>query len=712
MFRMLFDDPEEPPVMLPSDLAISIGRGASCDVVINDSAACLVHCRVIARNDRVTLYDAGSREGTFVNDQRITESDLVPGDRIRAGNTLLRLDRMTSEGHTAFPRPPLDLHDSMRGETGDRQLQPQSKGSSHGDATSSHRQSRVRRTGDETSRAETSPRQLRNDTSNEGRCEPPPLPSSGIHRDATFTDAASVPMPLGAASRDAKSGMWYVSRNGKSHGPFTSDELRRKSVSGELVPTDLIRKENGKKWQIAGRTRGLFSPETVKQTPPPLPSEVQVVQPGMLLYLLSHWRETRGNKWAPILLGVLPACVLSFFKPLLTWQNQALIAVLIFTCSVCLLSIYLLIQCYKYTRGQRSVTSESYSRLSCWSHHLMSFVVLLLLPLLFVEYFINNRGLVATAIPVLQGLQDDVFGDTKLPSLIAPLLEWQRELPSVNAPAIVDRVDMDNAQQMVVADRPATEIHPRVPEVNGVQAVDIFKEIAKQLENIGNARETGNAFLLEDVMKNAKNHLQRYEGQLIFFQSLVLVIDKKVVKLRHGYVGDLRCQISGGRYVRSELEALKQFDLHFGAEIPLEVARVLKSGEMVTLTGTLRSIMQEYTSESPRPLLKISDIKYFAVSNRDEGMGDRSDGLEGNDIESLLRRQLGSTFAADEEFEIAASHIGERERVVAGQLIKFRNRDKWSWDRLNNEVEFQFHSIRQPFMQWREDRISAGDRFN
>lgn len=535
MFQMHFDDPAEPPVILPPGLAISIGRGDSCDVRLHDSTASRVHCRIVARDGRVSLYDAGSRWGTFVNDHRVSEVDLTPGDRIRIGDTVLRLECLPDETQeTLSRRTEPDHSGSKQGGATDQQLHPQRKLSSGHNDTSNRHQSGAWKTSDNNLRAKTSTRSLRNGTSDAGMCEPPPLPFSGIHQNVSSVDTASVPTPLNVVSRDAKNGMWHVSRNGKSHGPFTSDELRRKSVSGELVPTDLIRKENGKKWQMAGRTRGLFSPETVKQTPPPLPSEVQVVQPGILLYLLSHWRETRGNKWAPILLGVLPACVLSFLKPLLTWQNQALIAALIFMCSVCLFSMYLLIQCYKYTRGQRSVTSESYSRLSCWSHHLMSFVVLLLLPLLFVEYFINNRGLVATSIPVVQELQDELFGDNQLPSLIAPLLEWQRKVSPVDAPAGVDKVGADDIKKLM---------------------------------------------------------------------------------------------------------------------------------------------------------------------------------LEGDEIESILRRQLGSTFAADEEFEVAASHIGERERVVAGQLIKFRNRDKWSWERLNREVEFQFHSIRQPFRQWREDRISAGDRF-
>ena len=47
--------------------------------------------RVIAHDGRVSLQDAGSRWGTFVNGQRVTECDLRPGDHIKVGETTLQL---------------------------------------------------------------------------------------------------------------------------------------------------------------------------------------------------------------------------------------------------------------------------------------------------------------------------------------------------------------------------------------------------------------------------------------------------------------------------------------------------------------------------------------------------------------------------------------------------------------------------------------------
>jgi serine/threonine protein kinase len=51
------------------------------------------------------LYDAGSRWGTFVNEQRVFECDLRPGDKIRVGESILRLKLRPSVDHTTLARP-------------------------------------------------------------------------------------------------------------------------------------------------------------------------------------------------------------------------------------------------------------------------------------------------------------------------------------------------------------------------------------------------------------------------------------------------------------------------------------------------------------------------------------------------------------------------------------------------------------------------------
>lgn len=106
MFQLTTPNHSADHVPLPANAAFLIGRGDSCDMKLNDPSASRVHCRVIAHGDRVTLYDAGSRWGTFVNGKRVSECDLWPGDRIQVGETSLLLKMDASGKHNSGPRSP------------------------------------------------------------------------------------------------------------------------------------------------------------------------------------------------------------------------------------------------------------------------------------------------------------------------------------------------------------------------------------------------------------------------------------------------------------------------------------------------------------------------------------------------------------------------------------------------------------------------------
>ncbi|MBP5515561.1 MAG: FHA domain-containing protein [Bacteroidales bacterium] len=70
---------------------LSVGRGSSNDIVINDPTVSRVHCQLVMHDDgRITLADFGSSNGTTVNGQRITgEVPLNHGDRVMLGNNPL-----------------------------------------------------------------------------------------------------------------------------------------------------------------------------------------------------------------------------------------------------------------------------------------------------------------------------------------------------------------------------------------------------------------------------------------------------------------------------------------------------------------------------------------------------------------------------------------------------------------------------------------------
>ncbi len=66
---------------------IMIGRDASNDIQVIDVKVSRRHSCVEKRKGYHILKDLGSRNGTFLNDVQIKESELNPGDRIRVGDT-------------------------------------------------------------------------------------------------------------------------------------------------------------------------------------------------------------------------------------------------------------------------------------------------------------------------------------------------------------------------------------------------------------------------------------------------------------------------------------------------------------------------------------------------------------------------------------------------------------------------------------------------
>jgi hypothetical protein len=74
-----------------TDRPLTLGRGHTNDVVLADPAASRLHVELRRDGDDVVLKDLGSGNGTFVNGKRVTVHRLRPGDEIRVGAQVLRL---------------------------------------------------------------------------------------------------------------------------------------------------------------------------------------------------------------------------------------------------------------------------------------------------------------------------------------------------------------------------------------------------------------------------------------------------------------------------------------------------------------------------------------------------------------------------------------------------------------------------------------------
>jgi len=64
-----------------------IGRGSDCEIMLNDPLCSRVHAVVFERDGTWHLRDEDSRNGTFVNDQKIKTAALGEGHHLRVGST-------------------------------------------------------------------------------------------------------------------------------------------------------------------------------------------------------------------------------------------------------------------------------------------------------------------------------------------------------------------------------------------------------------------------------------------------------------------------------------------------------------------------------------------------------------------------------------------------------------------------------------------------
>ncbi|HHY97514.1 MAG TPA: DUF3662 and FHA domain-containing protein [Firmicutes bacterium] len=72
-----------------SEDRVSLGRSRSNDIVIPDPGVSREHAEILHRQGAFILRDLNSMNGTFVNERRVGEHVLSPGDSIKLGGVLL-----------------------------------------------------------------------------------------------------------------------------------------------------------------------------------------------------------------------------------------------------------------------------------------------------------------------------------------------------------------------------------------------------------------------------------------------------------------------------------------------------------------------------------------------------------------------------------------------------------------------------------------------
>ena len=64
---------------------LTLGRDPACDVFLNDVTVSRAHARLTVRGSVVTVEDAGSLNGTYVNDAIVAQAELKNGDTVQIG---------------------------------------------------------------------------------------------------------------------------------------------------------------------------------------------------------------------------------------------------------------------------------------------------------------------------------------------------------------------------------------------------------------------------------------------------------------------------------------------------------------------------------------------------------------------------------------------------------------------------------------------------
>ncbi|NBB96399.1 MAG: FHA domain-containing protein [Planctomycetes bacterium] len=83
-----------------------IGRGQDCDLRVPIEMCSRQHCQFEVRQGGVVLRDLGSANGTFVNNERVNEVTLSPGDKITIGPVTFTLQVDGQPADIAPPKTP------------------------------------------------------------------------------------------------------------------------------------------------------------------------------------------------------------------------------------------------------------------------------------------------------------------------------------------------------------------------------------------------------------------------------------------------------------------------------------------------------------------------------------------------------------------------------------------------------------------------------
>ena len=85
MLKLHFKDNRQSACWVTEKL-YCIGSASDNQLVINDPSVDSLHAKIFAEDEKYVLKDNNSASGCFINGQRITQKEILPGDILRFGN--------------------------------------------------------------------------------------------------------------------------------------------------------------------------------------------------------------------------------------------------------------------------------------------------------------------------------------------------------------------------------------------------------------------------------------------------------------------------------------------------------------------------------------------------------------------------------------------------------------------------------------------------
>ena len=90
---------------LPDDGELKIGRMPGVGITLLDAKVSREHCRLFQQSTGWVVEDLGSRNGTWVNAQKVKKRLLQPGDRMRVGQTEFEFAKASAAGAAPAAAP-------------------------------------------------------------------------------------------------------------------------------------------------------------------------------------------------------------------------------------------------------------------------------------------------------------------------------------------------------------------------------------------------------------------------------------------------------------------------------------------------------------------------------------------------------------------------------------------------------------------------------